>query len=299
MKETNKSSAIALKADLVMAFNNAFSPIEVTLFNPESWFSMSGMWADLSEIEPVAEQLDPDSSEMARWYHVHTLLCYKGEYAEDVLRYGELCLAIQEKKLVYTTSELMGIYSYLFKSALEVEINGIEAGDESEMKYESATSYVKRAIKAFEAIEITTLQRLGLRQDLGFYLHEEKQFQQAFETNKQTLVDAEIALGKDNGSLTEIVINLAQNSYELKKFGQTRVYLLRALDLARNGKRVNYEFDVLFQLGVLASELGDNNGALVWFDERLKVAKREADEFMIEEALDKITELRERMGEQN
>jgi len=90
--------------------------------------------------------------------------------------------------------------------------------------------------------------------------------------------------------LTTVLVNIAQNSYLLGRLDESEAALRRALAIARKAGDDDVADDALFQLGVLAFERGDLDGARRWMrqrtdaalqaqdDERLARAKADADE---------------------
>ncbi|MEN0107191.1 MAG: tetratricopeptide repeat protein, partial [Pseudomonas sp.] len=127
-------------------------------------------------------------------------------------------------------------------------------------------------------------------------LHETGDYAAALAYNQQLLADAEAAFGPDEAELTGMLTNLAQNTYELKDWAQSEAYLQRVVSLSRQHGKVDIEFEGLFQLGVLAHEQGDNGLALRYFQQRLELARRADDDYLLERAEDDMAEFKQRAG---
>jgi tetratricopeptide (TPR) repeat protein len=112
-------------------------------------------------------------------------------------------------------------------------------------------------------------QRLGIRQQLGYVLHEAKRFSEALEINLALLPEGEALHGKNSDLLRGLITNIAQNLHALGRKGDADPYLVRALALAKSAGKVWNEQDLLFQLGVLAFERGRHDDARRLMRERI------------------------------
>src|SRR5262249_39767897 len=95
---------------------------------------------------------------------------------------------------------------------------------------------------------------------------------EALAVNRKMLGDAERIFGADDNRLTTVLMDLAQNHYELKHFDDADAALRRALALAQRSDKDDIVDESLFQLGVLAFERGDIAGARRWMKQRVQIA---------------------------
>jgi tetratricopeptide (TPR) repeat protein len=140
--------------------------------------------------------------------------------------------------------------------------------------YAEAAAHYRIGIEAMKASPaFTEDQRLGSGQDLGYVLHEAGDFQAALDNNLEVLAGGEKLHGRENPLLRSVVTNVAQNLHALNRKTEAEPYVVRALALARAGGEIWHEQDLLFQLGVLAYELGQSDRARQYMLERIAVIK--------------------------
>ena len=138
-------------------------------------------------------------------------------------------------------------------------------------------------------------QRLGIRERLGYCLHETKLFAEALSLNQEVLAGGTRLFGDESPKLVTVLTNLAQNHYELGDKAAARPMLERALRIAlADGDGAKAE-DLLFQLGVLAFETGRRSEALAFMNRRLASARAAGDEARIAAAEADLAELRRRL----
>jgi tetratricopeptide (TPR) repeat protein len=117
-------------------------------------------------------------------------------------------------------------------------------------------------------------QRLGTGQELGYVLHEAKNYQEALDNNLQVLTGGERIHGATNPLLRTVITNIAQNLHALGRKPEAEPYLVRALAMTRAEGKVWNEQDLLFQIGVLAFETGRSDEARRYMRERIDVIKK-------------------------
>jgi tetratricopeptide (TPR) repeat protein len=266
-------------------FAERFTPLAATLHDPEGVFSGSQMLADLSALIPLAKAQGEYSAELAQLYAALALLQGKRDEWQEQRTYGLQALAIQQHNPVLPPDELLALNYSLSMGAVELELT------------EQVIEHLRAAIALLpQDHSLDKRQQFGLRQELGYWLHRNGEFAAALAYNQQLLADAEAEFGKDEAELTGMLTNLAQNSYELKDWVQSEVYLQRVVSLSRQHGKLDIELDGLFQLGVLAHEHGDNERALAYFQQRLTLAKDADDDYLLERAEEDLAEFRERAG---
>jgi tetratricopeptide (TPR) repeat protein len=143
--------------------------------------------------------------------------------------------------------------------------------------------------------EFTEDNRLGIGQDLGYVLNEAQKYQAALDNNIAVLSGGEKLHGTESPLLRSVITNIAQNLHALDRKAEAEPYLLRALALARADEREWNEQDLMFQLGVLAFELGDNEKARRFMQDRLAFVKRINREDLIEAATEDLEVLEDKI----
>lgn len=268
-----------------LSFAERFKPLHDTLVDPEGLFSGAQMHSDLLALIPLAKAQGDHSAELAQLYAALALLQGKRDEWEDQQHYGDLALAIQQHNPVLPADEVLGLHYSLSLGAGELE------------QPERAIEHLRAAIALLpQDKRLTPRQQFGLRQELGYWLHEQGRYSEALAYNQQLLADAEAVFGPDEADLTGMLTNLAQNTYELKQFTQSEAYLQRVVSLSRQHGKFDIEFEGLFQLGVLAHEQGDNATAERYFHQRVALAKQAEEGYWLERAEDDLTEFKQRSG---
>lgn len=267
-------------------FEQRFAPVHTTVLDPGGAFSYSETYPKLEAIEQLARRIGADSPERARVLDLMSLVRFKhGDYAE-ALQLGDTCLALKSATAIAPADRILLIHR-VAKSAENME------------RYDVAVSRY-RTVLDFDASAkgslLTDAQRLGVRENIGFVLHENKEYAQALASNRSTLADAERIFGPNDGRLTTILTNLAQNTYELGQFAEAQATLQRSLDIARAAGKDEVADEMLFQLGVLAFERGDIEGARSRMKERLQAAADAHDDERIAQAQTAAAELEHRIA---
>lgn len=167
-----------------------------------------------------------------------------------------------------------------------------------------AIAALRGAIDAAPDARLSSPQRLGMQQRLGYLLHEAGQVRQALEQNLATR-DEVIALSGDSESrLAPLLIEIAQNHDELGDRAAARAALDATLRLieknpASESLAGNPQFlvDTLFQSGVLDLEDGQADDAQRLFRESLSAARRSGEACLVEQAEERLEELQARLGD--
>lgn len=265
------------------SYAERFTSLRATLLDPNGLFSGSQMHADLLALLPLAKAHGDDSAELAQLYALLALLQGKRDEREEQLAYGEQCLAIQRRNPVLPPEELLSLHYSLSLGAAELE------------RPEQVIEHLRAAIALLpQDRSLSPRQQFGLRQELGYWLHQHGDYAAARAHNQQLLADAEATFGADEADLTGMLTNLAQNAYELHDWTASEAYLQRVVSLSRQHGKLEIELDGLFQLGVLAHERGDNPRALAYFEQRLQLAREADDDYLLERAEEDLAEFHRR-----
>jgi tetratricopeptide (TPR) repeat protein len=271
--EAQTKSTMTSTATASAAFARKFEPLQSKMLDDNARFSGSQMLADLMALETEAKAIGAQSPELTRLYSMLSLLQFKRDIHDEAVRFGELALKINVASRAFTVDEEVRTHERLRK---------IYEGNED---YKQALTHAQRAVAlAPSNKEITESQRLGLQVSLGFLLHETKQYALALETNRKTLQEAEKIYAADANELGSLLINIAQNLHAVNNPGEAKTYLERGLRIARKHKDTEREFEMLFQLGVLAYEGNDDATAKRYFNECLQVANKAKDDELRDKA---------------
>jgi tetratricopeptide (TPR) repeat protein len=267
-------------------FEQRFAPVHATVLDTDGAFSYSETYPKLEAIEQLARRIGADSPERARVLDLMSLVRFKhGDYAEALLL-GDACLALTSASAIVPADRILLMHR-------------VATSAENMERYDLAVSGY-RTVLDFDASAkgslLTDAQRLGVREHIGFLLHEDKEYAQALASNRATLAEAERIFGPNHGHLTTILTNLAQNTYELGQFAEAQATLQRSLGIARGAGKDDMADEMLFQLGVLAFERGDVEGARSRMKERLQTATDAHDDERIAHAQAAAAELEHRIA---
>jgi tetratricopeptide (TPR) repeat protein len=267
-------------------FEQRFAPVHATVLDPGGAFSYSETYPKLEAIERLARRIGADSPERARVLDLMSLVRFKhGDYSE-ALQLGDACLALKSASAIAPADHILLIHR------VATSAENMERYDVAASRYRTVLDFDASAKGSL----LTDAQRLGVRENIGFVLHEDKQYAQAVASNRATLAEAERIFGPADGRLTTVLTNLAQNEYELGQFAQAEATLQRSLGIARAAGKDEVAEEMLFQLGVLAFERGDTEGARSRMKERLQAATDAHDEERIANAREAASELERRIA---
>lgn len=266
-------------------FAKKFNPLRDTVYDAGGMFSGSRMSADLAALEPLAEALGAGSAEMADWLWLQFVVFRKRQQHAEGLPLGLRALAIRAARGGHTPTERYEQHYALGESALEAE------------DYDSAVEHLQQSAHwaAHEGATLGTEQKLGIREEIGYALHEAGRFAEALAHNRQLLADAQSAFGSGTDKrLSGLINNLAQNAYELGEQAQALAWLQQRLALGQALQDTDVVLDTLFQLGVLAHEAGQPAEARALFQQRVDIARAQDDEDLLDDALATLAEFEER-----
>lgn len=271
--------------DSAREFARRFNPLRDTVYDAEAMFSGSAMSADLAALRPLAEGLGAESSELAQLLWLQFIVYSKRQMDDEGLPLGLRALAIRSALSDLTPTDRYEQHYAIGESALQSE------------EYDTAIEHLRQSAHwaDHEGATLSAEQKLGIREEIGYALHEAGRFAEALAHNQQLLADAQRAFGSDTDErLSGLINNLAQNAYELGDLTQAQRHLQQRLALGQALKDDGIVLDTLFQLGVLAHEAGDSSLARSLLQQRVAIAHASGDEDLLEEAQATLAELAER-----
>lgn len=271
--------------DSAQEFARRFNPLRDTVYDAEAMFSGSAMSADLAALRPLAEGLGAESSELAQLLWLQFIVYSKRQMDDEGLPLGLRALAIRSALSDLTPTDRYEQHYAIGESALQSE------------EYDTAIEHLRQSAHwaDHEGATLSAEQKLGIREEIGYALHEAGRFAEALAHNQQLLADAQRAFGSDTDErLSGLINNLAQNAYELGDLTQAQRHLQQRLALGQALKDDGIVLDTLFQLGVLAHEAGDSSLARSLLQQRVAIAHASGDEDLLEEAQATLAELAER-----
>jgi len=266
-------------------FAKKFNPLQGMVYDAGGMFSGSRMSADLAALEPLAEAVGADSAELADWLWLQFVVFRKRQLHTEGLPLGLRALALRDARGGLTPTERYEQHYAIGESALEAE------------DYDTAVEHLRQSSHwaAHEGATLSTEQKLGIREEIGYALHEAGRFAEALAHNRQLLADAQSAFGSAaDQRLSGLINNLAQNAYELGEHAQAQAWLQQRLALGQALQDTDIVLDSLFQLGVLAHETGQPAEARALFQQRVDIARAKDDEDLLEGALATLAEFEER-----
>lgn len=266
-------------------FARRFNPLRDTVYDANAMFSGSAMSADLEALLPLAESLGPESAELADLLWLQFVVFSKRQWDAEGLPLGLRALAIRMARGGLSPTERYEQHYAVGKSAVQAE------------EYDTAIEHLRQAAvwSVHESATLSPEQKLGIREEIGYALHEASRFTEALAHNRQLLADAQIAFGPGaDQRLSGVINNLAQNAYELGDHAHAQAYLLQRLALGQALQDNDIILDTLFQQGVLAHEAGDGALARTLFEQRVAIARASGDEALLENAQARLDELTER-----
>lgn len=266
-------------------FARRFTPLRDTVYDADAMFSGSAMSEDLEALLPLAEKVGAESAELADLLWLQFVVFAKRQWDSEGLPLGMRALAIRESRGDLTPTDRYEQHYAIGKSAVQAE------------EYDTAIAHLQQAAEwsAHASATLSLDQKLGIREEIGYALHEASRFAEALAHNQQLLADAQGAFGSGTDErLSGVINNLAQNAYELGDHGQAQAYLQQRLALGQALQDNDIVLDTLFQQGVLAHEAGDAARARTLFEQRVAIARASGDEDLLEDAQARLDELTER-----
>lgn len=266
-------------------FARRFKPLRDTVYDADAMFSGSAMSADLEALRPLAEAVGQESVELADLLWLEFVVFSKRQMADAALPLGLRALAIRKARGAMLPNELQEQHYTIGQTALQAE------------DYDTAIAHLRQSAdwSAHESITLLPEQKLGIREEIGYALHEAGRFDEALAHNKILLADAMKAFGSDTDQrLSGVINNMAQNAYELGDLALAETCLNQRLALGQALQDQDIILDTLFQQGVLAHENWDSARARALFEQRLEIARASGDEDLTESAQATLDELDER-----
>jgi tetratricopeptide (TPR) repeat protein len=285
--ERDEPSAARARAETAARdFRKRFAPLHATIFSEGTSFSASKMLGDLWKLYPLAIAQGSCSADMTRLLAAVATVELKRHETKAGLAFGEAAARMDAEAHALPPKDLLDLHYTLADSA--------GAGRENAEKALRHMQEVQRI--APQVASLDPLQRFGIRESVGYWLHEAGRPGDARSSNEALLADAEKTLGAEHEALLSVLENLAQNSYDLKDLAASRAYLERCHALARTHRRIEAESRMLFQLGVLSFESGDDAAARRFMQRRVeRVAQDGGHSDLRAEAAASVAELEERI----
>ncbi len=259
--------------------------IHAAVMDPNRMFSISATLAELDTLAPAVEKTPANSAARGELNYLRGFVHFRAGRSEESLGPLQEAVRIDAAAPFLTADERWRNFYRIASQAKDLE------------RWPLALDYYEKAIPLLDADPAMTLdQRLGARQDWAYSLHEAGRFAEARKLNEYLLAEGEKLHGVDSYKLISVIINLAQNTYDLKDFAAARAYLDKYLRMATTEGDAPRIDDALFQLGVLAYETGDGAEAESFMQRRLDLAKASGDPTRILGAQDALDTLHEKMG---
>lgn len=266
-------------------FARRFNPLRDTVYDADAMFSGSAMSEDLEALLPLAVRMGTESAELADLLWLQFVVFAKRQLSDEGLPLGLRALAIRIARGGLTPTDRYEQHYAIGKSAVQAEA------------YDTAIEHLQQAAEwsAHASATLSLDQKLGIREEIGYALHEAGRFAEALAHNQLLLADAQSAFGTATDErLSGLINNLAQNAYELGDHAQAQAYLQQRLALGQALQDNDIVLDTLFQQGVLAHEAGDAERARTLFEQRIAIARASGDEDLLEDAQARLDELTER-----
>jgi tetratricopeptide (TPR) repeat protein len=271
----NPSSSLA---DL----NARVEALKAEIYDPDTIFSRSQKLAELRTLVEHAKSRADASDALRDSLLMIGLVESKGGETENVVKACREAFAVEGASPL--PAERSARAHHMFADHLK------DLGE-----YAEAAMHYRLGIESMKLAPVFTEdQRLGSGQDLGYVLHEAGKYQEALDNNIEVLSGGERLHGQDNPLLRSVVTNIAQNLHSLGRKSEAEPYLRRALAMARAAGEVWHEQDLLFQLGVLAYETGDNDAARRHMKERIDVIKKHDRSDLLDSATEDLKILEEK-----
>ncbi|WP_343314536.1 tetratricopeptide repeat protein [Brucella sp. BE17] len=261
--------------------------IHAIVMDPGQTFSISGLLSELDNLEPAVKKTPENSRERGELAYLRGFIEYRAGRPKDSIGPMQDASRIDEAAPFLKPKERWRNYYNIATQAQDLQ------------DWSLAIQNYEKAIPLLDADpEMTSDQKLGARQDWAYVLHEAQRYQDARKLNEYLLAEGEKLHGTDSYKLITVVINLAQNSYDLKDFTAARSYLDKYLRIATANDDAENTENALFQLGVLAFEMGNKVEAEGFMKRRLELATASGDSFRISEAQDALDALYVKAGKQ-
>lgn len=259
-------------------FEARFAPLYAAVFSEGGSFSGNAMSRDLQALEPLLHKAK--ARDAFRLYYTEASVYGRRDMPAEAASAAQKALAALPAVDATHAAELVYPQFFLRYSSIRWLA---DAGN-----YAQAVRMVKQFQQEYPLSRIAQLpaqmrwsddkpvaqamdfptqtQILGVYEDEGYLLHEQKKYREALQANQRLLPAARErlqALGQPE-LLRGLLTNLAQNSYELGELEQARGYLQQRLDIALKAQDHETIYDCYFQLMVLTHEQGQPQQARQW-----------------------------------
>jgi tetratricopeptide (TPR) repeat protein len=266
-------------------FAKKFNRLRGTVYDASGTFKGPRMSAGLTALQPLAEAVGADSDEMADLLWLQFVVFRKRQQDTEGLPLGLRALAMRAAKSKLTPNERYEQHYAIGESALEAK------------EYDTAVEHLQQSAHwaAHEGVALSVEQKLAMREEIGYALHEAGRFAEALAHNRQLLTDAQAAFGFGTDKrMSGVINNLAQNALELGKHAEAKTWLQQRLALGKALEDTDIVLDVLFQLGVLAHKTRRTPEARAFFQQRVDIARAKDDEYLLESAVATLAEFEAR-----
>ncbi|WP_411886574.1 tetratricopeptide repeat protein [Polaromonas sp. YR568] len=266
-------------------FAKKFNRLRDTVHDTSARFKGSRMSADLAALQPLAEAVGADSDEMADLLWLQFVVFRKRQQDTEGLPLGLRALAMRAAKGNLTPTGRYEQHYAIGESALDAK------------EYDTAIEHLQQSAHwaAHEGVTLSVEQKLGLREEIGYALHEAGRFAEALAHNRQLFTDAQAAFGfGTDRRMSGVINNLAQNAHQLGKHAEAKTWMQQRLALGKALEDTDIVLDALFQLGVLAHETRRTAEARAFFQQRVDIARAADDEYLLESAQATLAEFEER-----
>ena len=294
-------------------FEARFAPLYAAVFSEGGSFSGNAMSRDLQALEPLLHKAK--ARDAFRLYYTEASVYGRRDMPAEAANAAQKALAALPAVDATHAAELAYPQFFLRHSSIRWLA---DAGN-----YAQAVLVVKQFQQEYPLSRIAQLpaqmrwsddkpvakamdfptqtQILGVYEDEGYLLHEQKKYREALQANQRLLPVARErlqALGQPE-LLRGLLTNLAQNSYELGELEQARGYLQQRLDIALKAQEHETIYDCYFQLMVLAHEQGQHQQAQQWLAAYERHAKNHPDSAHLERSQQLGAELASRASQRS
>ena len=295
------------------SFEARFAPLYAAVFTEGGSFSGSAMSRDLQALEPL---LNPTKArDTFRLYYTEASVYGRRDMPAEAASAAQKALAALPAVDAAHTAELAYPQFFLRHSSIRWLADAGNYAQAMRVVKQFQREYPLHRIAALptqmrwsndkpiaKALDFPTqTQILGVYEDEGYLLHEQKKYREALQANQRLLPVARErlqALGQPE-LLRGLLTNLAQNSYEQGDMEQARDYLQQHLDIALKAQDHETIYDCYFQLMVLAHEQGQPQQARQWLTAYERHAQTQQDSAHLERSQQLGAELASRASQRS
>lgn len=294
-------------------FEARFAPLYATVFTEGGSFSGSAMSRDLQALEPLLPKAQ--ARDAFRLYYTEASVYGRRNMPAEAAQAAQKALAALPATDAAHSAEFAYPQFFLRHASIRWLADAGSYAQAMLVVKQFQREYPLRSIAALptqmrwsddkpiaKALDFPTqTQILGVYEDEGYLLHEQKKYRAALQANQRLLPVARErlqALGQPE-LLRGLLTNLAQNSYELGDLPQARGYLQQRLDIALKAQDHDTVYDCYFQLMVLAHEQGQPQQARQWLAAYERHAQTQQDSAHLERSQQLGAELASRASQRS